>query len=225
MSLPESLTLLKTHSLQTLVQEQLERMILDGQFAPGEPLREAALSGLLGVSRGPIREAFRGLEEKGLVTVEKNHGVQVRSLSMEEADQIYEVRICLEEMVGRRVAAHIGDAGLAELTRIVDEMAAASLLDDVNPYTSLNLAFHDALARHAGNPKLHETYNRLVAQLSLFRRKAYLHDKNSMALSLQEHRDIFEAVRRRDPAAASELLRRHAEDSRRRLSAALGQDA
>lgn len=53
MTLPESLTLLKTHSLQTLVQEQLERMILDGQFAPGEPLREAALSGLLPVLRKP----------------------------------------------------------------------------------------------------------------------------------------------------------------------------
>jgi phosphonate utilization transcriptional regulator len=221
MTPPEPLEILRTHSLQNLVQEELERMILDGRLAPGEPLRETSLAALLGVSRGPIREAFRGLEEKGLVRVEKNHGVQVRTLSLEEADQIYEVRICLEVLIGHKVADNIGAAGLKEVKAIVKKMGAAALLDDVNPYTSLNLAFHDALARHCGNAKLHESYSRLVAQLSLYRPKAYLHDKNSMALSLSEHRAIFDAVERRNGGQASELLQRHAEDSRQRLHQAI----
>ena len=72
MSYTESLALLRNNSLPMLVQAELERMILEGKFLPGEPLRETGLSALLGVSRGPIREAFRGLEEIGLVQVEKN---------------------------------------------------------------------------------------------------------------------------------------------------------
>jgi len=133
-------------------------MILDGRLVPGEPLREAALAASLGVSRGPVREAFRALEEKGLVLVEKNHGVQVRTLSLEEADEIYEVRICLEELIGQKAAASADVAGRRELKAVLAQMEKASTLDDVNPYTSLNLAFHDALARLTGNAKLHATY-------------------------------------------------------------------
>jgi len=158
MNQPASLALLKTHSLPSLVQEELERMILDGRLVPGEPLREAALAASLGVSRGPVREAFRALEEKGLVLVEKNHGVQVRTLSLEEADEIYEVRICLEELIGQKAAASADVAGRRELKAVLAQMEKASTLDDVNPYTSLNLAFHDALARLTGNAKLHATY-------------------------------------------------------------------
>lgn len=218
---PETLALLKTHSLQTLVQEELERKILSGEFPPGEPLRETALSAALGVSRGPIREALRGLEEKGLVQVEKNCGAHVRTLSLEEADQIYEVRICLEALIGAKVAETIDDEGVKELEAIVGQMASASLLDDVHPYTNLNLVFHDTLARLSGNAKLHESYARLVGQLSLYRRKAYLHDKKSMALSLREHQAILDAVRNRKCDIASKLLRRHAEDSRHRLHEAI----
>ncbi|MCS6764508.1 MAG: GntR family transcriptional regulator [Candidatus Protistobacter heckmanni] len=79
-------------------------MILDGHLLPGDPLREVPLSALLGVSRGPIREAFRSLEEKGMVTVVKNFGVFVRTLDPEEADQIYEVRELLEAMIGAKAA-------------------------------------------------------------------------------------------------------------------------
>lgn len=221
MILHDALALLRTQSLPNLVQEQIERLILDGTLKPGEPLREMNLAKTLGVSRGPVREAFRGLEEKGLVKVAKNCGVQVRTLSHAEADQIYEVRITLEALIGRKVAENICPDGLVELSGILDRMADAAEQRDVNPYTSLNLVYHDTLARLSGNPQLHETYRRLVAQLSLFRRRAYLHDQQSMALSLREHRAIYQAVAERDAERASRLLRDHAEDSRGRLHAAL----
>ena len=94
MTLPNALDVLKTQSLAMLVQEELERMILDGRLLPGEQMREVALAALLGVSRGPIREAFRALEGKGLVSVVKNCGVFVRTLDLEEADQIYVCASC-----------------------------------------------------------------------------------------------------------------------------------
>lgn len=78
MTFSRNLGVLKQNSLPSLVQDELEHMFRKGKFTPGHPLREATLATQLGVSRGPIREAFRSLEEKGLVTVEKNRGVFVR---------------------------------------------------------------------------------------------------------------------------------------------------
>lgn len=217
MTFAGALDVLKTQSLPTLVLEELERMILDGRLLPGEQLREVALAALLGVSRGPIREAFRALESRGLVSTVKNCGVYVRKLDTQEADQIYEVRAVLEVMIGRKVVAAIDERGLDELNGIVERMAEAVAAAEVNRYAALNFTFHDALARLAGNPKLHATYQRLVAELSLFRRHTYLHDETSMALSLAEHRAILAAVAARRADEAARLLQRHVDDSRARL--------
>ena len=217
MAFPQALSVLKSHSLPSLVQEELERLILDGTLAPGEPLREVALAAQLGVSRGPIREAFRALEEKGLVRVVKNVGVHVRELDLVEADQIYEVREVLEVMIGEKVAATLDAPGEKALKKIIADMERAVAAADVGRYTALNLAFHDTLASLSGNHKLHAAYNRLVAELSLFRRQTYIHDQGTMEVSLGEHKTILDAVIARKPAQAAELLRRHAADSRRRL--------
>src|SRR5712672_2502855 len=99
-----TIALVRSNSLPTLVQKELERMILAGDLAAGAKLNEAAVADLLGVSRGPVREAFRALEESGLVRLEKNRGVFVRKIGVHEADEIYELRAVLDEFVGRRVA-------------------------------------------------------------------------------------------------------------------------
>jgi phosphonate utilization transcriptional regulator len=212
-----ALNVLKHQSLPTLVQEELERMIMDGRLLPGEQLREVALAALLGVSRGPIRESFRALEEKGLVSTIKNCGVFVRKLDPVEADQIYEVREALEALIGQKIVRSIDAEGISSLRTIVDQMAEAVTGADINRYTALNFSFHDALARLSGNPKLHATYQRLVAELSLFRRHTYIHDESSMTLSLAEHRAIFDAIVARQPRRVADLLHGHVSDSRRRL--------
>jgi phosphonate utilization transcriptional regulator len=223
MTFPEALQLLKQQSLPVLVQEELERMILEGRLLPGEPLREVALAALLGVSRGPIREAFRALEEKGLVRVVKNCGVHVRKLDLDEAAQLYEVRMALEKLIGEKVATAITQAGIDELREIVATLHDAVSAGDINRYTAFNFQFHERLAAMSGNRKLYESYNRLVAELSLFRRQAYLHDEHTMSASLDEHRAILDAVAERDPQRAAHLLSRHAAQSCQRLHAA--QDA
>ena len=83
------IALLQTNSLPALVQREIERMILAGDLAAGAQLREAEVAAMLGVSRGPVREAFRALEESGLVRLEKNRGVFVRQIGVEEADDIF----------------------------------------------------------------------------------------------------------------------------------------
>ena len=81
---------------------------------------------MLGVSRGPVREAFRALEESGLVRLEKNRGVFVRQVSVEEADDIYELRAVLDEFAGRRVAQRAAAADVRDLRALVERMDKAA---------------------------------------------------------------------------------------------------
>ena len=221
MNSSDALKLLTRQTLPAVVQDEIEQMILDGRLQPGEALREVALSATLGVSRGPLREAFRGLEEKGLVRTRRNCGVQVRSLSLDEADQIYELRITLESLIGRKAANRRDADGLVSLSATVDEMAQAVDAADIGRYLGLNVRFHNQLALSTGNAKLHAIYSRLVSELSLFRRQAYLHDAATMRLSLQEHAAILAAVADGQANRAARLLRHHAVDSRLRLHQAL----
>ena len=117
-----TITLLQTSSLSSVVQGELERMILSGELPPGEKLTEVALAARLGVSRGPLREAFRMLEEAGLVRTEKNRGVFVRSLPVEEAIDIFDLRATMEEFAGRRLAETITPAALKEVRALVEQM-------------------------------------------------------------------------------------------------------
>src|SRR5207342_486750 len=114
-----AIELLQSHSLTTLVQQELERQIVDGQLAAGTKLNEADIAAELRVSRGPVREAFRALDQSGLVRTEKNRGVFVRQVSLEEAYEIYEVRAALDGLIGRLAAKRIQPAQLQRLREIV----------------------------------------------------------------------------------------------------------
>jgi phosphonate utilization transcriptional regulator len=191
-------------------------MILSGELAAGAKLTEAALAARLGVSRGPVREAFRGLEEMGLVRVEKNRGVFVRRISVEEADQIYEVRAILDEWIGRRLAQVATPEQVRALRAHVERMDRAAAKRDVEAYYHLNLDFHDQLVAACGNPKLAATYRRLVKELSLFRHHT-LARGGTMAISTREHRDIVERIASGDSAAAGKALLDHVLAGRERM--------
>src|SRR5437667_10993387 len=143
-----TIALVQSSSLPMLVQKELERMILAGEIAVGAKLNEVALAERLGVSRGPVREAFRALEESGLVHLEKNRGVFVRQISVEEADEIYEVRAALDEWVGRRLAQTATAGQLKELKAIVERMDRAAAKNELDAWHVLNLEFHDRLVEY-----------------------------------------------------------------------------
>src|SRR5438309_206338 len=211
-----TIALVQSSSLPMLVQKELERMILAGELGVGAKLNEAAMAELLGVSRGPVREAFRALEESGLVRLEKNRGVFVRQISVEEADEIYEVRAALDEWVGRRLAQTASADQLKELKAIVERMDRAAAKNDLDAYYALNLEFHDHLVTFAGNDKLLATYRRLVKELNLFRRQT-LAQRGALPVSTREHRDIVIKIASRNAAAAGKALHDHAMGSRERM--------
>ena len=216
--------LLNTSTLPMLVQEEIERLIMTGELAPGMRLNETDLAERFGTSRGPVREALRALEEVGLVRNEKNRGGFVREISVEEADEIYELREALEDIIGQRVARRADDALIARLGGLVDQMAAVASSGQAKEYAALNLKFHALLLDAAGSGKLTETYRRLVKELHLFRMRA-LTAGGGLNVSAPEHRAIVEAIASRDPARAGRALRQHVADSRARMLRAVRADA
>lgn len=210
MNLPAhpTIALLQTSSLTSLVQKELERQILQGELAPGAKLIEATLAGQLGVSRGPVREAFRMLEEAGLVRQEKNRGVFVRDIPLDEAMEIYDLRAMMDEAVGRRLAERITPEQLKEVRGMVDAMEKAVKAGEADAYHLLNLEFHDKLVEFAGNRKLTSLYRKLINELSLFRR-LNLADGKLLPISAGEHRAIVKAIATGDPDAAGRAMRDH----------------
>ena len=205
---------LQRNSLTQLVQAEIERMILDGELDSGAKLTESTLADQLGVSRGPVREAFRMLEEAGLVQTEKNRGVFVRHVAIEEALEIFEVRAVMDLYVGRKLAAGLGTTEIRELRQLVDAMDLAVKSDNARDYHRFNLAFHDRLLQLAGNAKLIATYRKLVNELSLFRRQNLTNE--SMTVYSREHRQIVKAIAAGDPEAAGQAMYQHVMNSRER---------
>ncbi|MGJ7501410.1 phosphonate utilization associated transcriptional regulator [Variovorax sp. ZT5P49] len=216
-----ALAFLQSSSLPMLMQEEIERLIMTGELPVGSRINESELSQRFNTSRGPIREALRALEEAGLVRNEKNRGVFVREIAFEEADEIYELREALEEIIGRRVALAIKPDAVERLRAMLDAMRSAAQAQDVEQYAQLNLQFHEILLDTAGSKKLTETYKRLVKELHLFRMRA-LDSGGGLRVSADEHRDIVDAIASGNPDTAGRALRQHVAGSRARMHKAFG---
>ncbi|RZL68128.1 MAG: phosphonate utilization associated transcriptional regulator [Variovorax sp.] len=216
-----ALAFLQSSSLPMLMQEEIERLIMTGELPVGSRINESELAQRFSTSRGPIREALRALEEAGLVRNEKNRGVFVREIAFEEADEIYELREALEEIIGRRVALAIKPDAVVRLRAMLEAMRSAALAQDVEQYAHLNLQFHEILLDTAGSKKLTETYKRLVKELHLFRMRA-LDSGGGLGVSAVEHTHIVDAIASGDPALAGSALRQHVAGSRARMHKAFG---
>ncbi len=211
-----TIALLRSESLASAAQQEIERLILAGELAPGAKLTEAMLSERLGVSRGPIREAFRRLEEAGLVRQEKNRGVFVRDIPLDEAAEIFDLRAVMDELAGRRLAQQMTPEQSRTLRGIVERMEQAARGDDADAYHLLNLEFHDRLVEFAGNRKMASIYRKLVKELALARWRN-LSEAQALPHSAAEHRQILKAIGSGDPEVAGRALFEHAEQSKQRM--------
>ena len=218
---PHAIAVLQSNSLPTLVAHELERMIVTGDLVAGAKLNEESVAEMLGVSRGPVREAFRALEQAGLVRTEKNRGVFVRQISLEEANEIYEVRAALDGLIGRLAAERIRPGALARLREIVRRMHAVGRVRNADAYFPLNLEFHDVLADAAGNRALAANYRRIVNELNLYRRETLTRHADAIPISTKDHEAIVDAIARGDAPLAERLMREHVMNSRERLHVAL----
>ena len=195
-------------SLTALVFKEIEKFILSGELCPGEPVNEKGLAERLSVSRGPVREACRRLEQAGLVECIANRGSFVRKLNAKEAAELCDLRAALAGFSGRTLAQKITEHQLSHLLRIHKKMEYAAADDDADEFYNLNSEFHDAIFYFAGNDRLKAIYDSLGKELFLFRWRA-MHSDRNFQTSLQEHKVILDALADRDAARAGETLEQH----------------
>jgi DNA-binding GntR family transcriptional regulator len=215
---PTSFEVLRSLTLSGLVQNEILRRIKSGELAAGAKLNEADLAEHLQISRSPVREAFRALEEAGLVKLEKNRGVFIRDLSDREAAELYQVRAGLDEMAGRILAEHVTDTQLEELNGTLTQLES-SAVDGVNHYFPLNIAFHDRVVEMTGNETLLAMYRQVVNRMHLLRLRGFSVAGSSQA-SHEEHRHILAALATRNPDAAAKAMREHVMNGFHRAMAA-----
>jgi phosphonate utilization transcriptional regulator len=216
-SAEQALALVQSTSLTRLVAESIEELILAGELAPGSRLNEVALAQRFGISRGPLREALRMLEESGLVRQEKNRGAHVRKIRLAEAADIYDVRAGLDATAGRLLAARITPAQLGVLREMTAAMRSVRP-DQIERFHELNLGFHDSIVAMTGNPVLLEQYRKLCKLLVLFRRRN-LSAPMAIPRFAEEHSAIVDLLAAGDGLGAAEALYAHAQGGRARMLA------
>ncbi|GAU82674.1 FCD domain-containing protein [Bosea sp. BIWAKO-01] len=221
LDIDSALQLRRNQSLTSIIRHELEQMIERGELSAGERLNENALAARLGVSRGPIREACRGLEQSGLVNVVVNRGVFIRALDGREAAELYEIRAALYGLAGRLLAPIVTDEQVAILSGYVAEMDAAMAAGDLNSFYPGNLRFHEAIVEFGGNGRLAAECAAIHREMHLLRRRT-LDMPGRMTTSNDEHRTILERIAARDPAGAEAALEEHVLISRTALFGPLG---
>ncbi|WP_114965049.1 FCD domain-containing protein [Alkalilacustris brevis] len=212
----KALNLLRTTSLTGVVERELEQMILSGKLKPGERLNEIQLSNRFGTSRGPLREAMRSLQAKGLVFFIRNRGVFVAEISIEEALEIYDLRAALFGLAGRLLSDLATDALLDQLEGFITRMDAAVEARDFDQYYPINLAFHDFLIKSTGNKTLEREYHSFVHKLHLCRTRGLV-QAGGLLVSNREHREMVDAVASGQRERAHEAFFRHVERSKSRF--------
>jgi DNA-binding GntR family transcriptional regulator len=219
----QHLRILRTVSLTNVLEREIESLIVSGELPPGDRINEIQLAKRFGTSRGPIREATRSLEAKGLVEVVRNRGVFIRRLTLEEAVEIYDLRCALFGLAGRTLAARMSDPILAHLQALLRQMDDVAEARDFDSYYPLNLAFHNFIVEKAGNATLAREYAAMVKKLHLFRARSLVQG-GGLAVSNREHREIVDALASGDVERAHAACWRHVERAKHRMLAAVEAD-
>ncbi|HYG41939.1 MAG TPA: GntR family transcriptional regulator [Bordetella sp.] len=190
------------------VADRLRAMIRARALASGEWIDETRLTGLLGISRTPLREALKVLATEGLVRLEPRRGCFVNELSLRDLEDIFPLMAMLEGRCAHEAALKASDAELAALEPLHQALAGHAAAGRVDAYYDTNFLIHEAVQALADNRWLSDMVGNLRKVLSLFRHKS-LTVPGRITESCAEHLAIFAALKARDPDAAEALARKH----------------
>ncbi len=204
-------------TLADRVFEQIQRAIVEGGLAPGQKIGEAELSTMFGVCRGPLREAIRRLEGRGLVVRKPHAGTTVVAVSADELVQLYYVREALEGMACRLAAQHMPDDEIAELHALLKQHQLQIEQDQGQSYyqSEGDFDFHYRIVQGSRNEKLQRMLCGDLYHLVRMYRYRFSSARGRPQKALAEHLRIVEAIADRDGELAELLMRRHIAASRR----------
>jgi DNA-binding GntR family transcriptional regulator len=195
-------------TLPAMIAEQLRELIIEGEFTPGSRLNERTLCDRLGVSRTPLREAFRLLESDGLVELHPNRGAHVVSLSENDIRESFELMGALEALSGELACRHISDDEVIEIKALTFRMLACHARHDLPAYYHLNRIIHDRINQAARNSQLRQTYTTLNLRIQNLRFRSNFDDEK-WNKAAREHQEMVAALEARDGARLAAILRSH----------------
>ena len=201
---------MKTESLVDLAKRTLQLWIVKGEYRPSQKLKEEEIATRLGISRPPVREAFKALEVEGLVVRKPRRGVFVTEMTGKDVWEAYTLKASLYELSADLAADRITPQHIRALRRIVAEMEAAvgSRPVDLLRYQQLHEHFHGIIMEAAGNRRLKKFSDSLHNQVSRFSYRS-LQNQAHLAASVDYHRRIVAALARSDREQACRLMKKH----------------
>lgn len=200
--------------LRDVVFNTLRQAILKGELKPGERLMEIALADKLGVSRTPIREALRKLEQEGLVVMIPRRGAQVADITEKDLNDVLEVRIALENLSVEKACKRMTEEQIKKLGLAAREFERTTAENNLVKLAEADVAFHEIIYQAADNQTLNQVQSNLREQIYRYRVE-YLKDEEMRNQLVREHEQLYLAMKERNVEKAQEISFHHIENQRK----------
>lgn len=200
-----------TDEIANIVRER----ILQGEYQIGEKIKENQIAAELRVSRTPIREAFKQLEEEGIIDYIPNRGCFAKGFTKQDVDDIYAVRLAMEVMAVRWAVTRITDQEIATLEEKCDLMEFYTKKKDGKKALELNSSFHDIIYASTRSRFLAQVLRSYKEYLDRTR-KSVFYEQNFFDDIQDEHREILEAIKERNEERAVQAITTHLQHSQQR---------
>lgn len=206
--------------LREIVCENLRDAIKKGILEPGERLMEVQLADELGISRTPVREAIRKLEQEGYVIMMPRRGTYVSNISEGDIKEIFEIRSALESLATGLAARRIEPNELEKLQNLLNEIGGYIKKNDIEKIVETDIKFHGLLYQVSRNERLVSIISNLKEQLARFRTLSMSHP-GRLQETFEEHSEMVEAISDGDVSAARDAAERHMERAEKTLLKAM----
>ena len=194
--------------LRDVVFNTLRQAILKGELKPGERLMEIALAERLGVSRTPIREAMRKLEQEGLVVMIPRRGAQVANITEKDLNDVLEVRIALENVAIEKACARMTEEEMRRLWLAAKEFEHTIAEGNLVKLAEADVAFHEVIYQASDNKRLIQVLNNMREQIYRYRVE-YLKREEAHPQLIAEHAAIIEYISKGEKKAATDVMCKH----------------
>jgi len=203
-----SLTQIPGVTLAEGLRQKLEGDIAAGHLEPGSRLDEQEIAQRFGVSRTPVREAFRLMAANNLVELRGRQGATVRAIKAEALIEMFQVMAELEGLCARLAARRVSQVWRDEISEIHQQLVAAGETGNIDVFYDINQEFHEAIYEASRNAFLADQTRKLRNQVAAYRRRV-TRMPNRIADTVREHEAVMEAILARDPERAHSSMRDH----------------
>jgi DNA-binding GntR family transcriptional regulator len=203
---------IKRQSLPETLAESLRERILNGEFKEGEPLIQESIANEYGVSRMPVREAFKELEASGLITTQIHKGSVVKSIPMEQIEELFELRAMLESELLEHSLPKMTEEHFATTKQLLPQLEAAYINDDISQWGKLNWEFHQSLYAAADRVQTLSIVQGINVQTDRYIRLQLLLTAGKKEAEA-EHRELLRLCEKGDVKKAVQFLRKHITDA------------